>query len=139
MCRRSSGVSSIAAAAMFSSMRLSLVVPGIGTTHGFRANNQASAICAGVARLPVANLLQEVDHRAIRLARLRRKARQGGAIVVAAERRRLVDLAGEEAPAQRAVGNEADPQFFADRQHLGFRLAPPEGIPLWMAATGRTA
>src|ERR1035437_1553129 len=49
MLRRSSGVSSRAAAAMFSSRRWSLVVPGIGTIHGFCASNQASAICAGVA------------------------------------------------------------------------------------------
>jgi hypothetical protein len=35
---------------MFSSRRPILVVPAIGTIHGFRASNQASAICAGVAR-----------------------------------------------------------------------------------------
>jgi len=34
---------------MFSSMRPSFVVPGIGTIHGFWASSQASAICAGVA------------------------------------------------------------------------------------------
>src|SRR3989475_177263 len=37
---------------MFSSRRASLVVPGIGTIHGFRACSQASAICAGVAPRP---------------------------------------------------------------------------------------
>ena len=37
------------AAARFSSCRWSLVVPGIGTIHGFRARSQASAIWAGVA------------------------------------------------------------------------------------------
>ena len=49
MSRRSSGVSSTSAAPMFSSRRSSLVVPGIGTIHGFCASSQASAICAGVA------------------------------------------------------------------------------------------
>ena len=39
------------AAPMFSSRRCSLVVPGIGTIHGFCASSQASAICAGVAFL----------------------------------------------------------------------------------------
>src|SRR5207244_9890170 len=48
--RRSSLVSRIAAAPMFSSRRASLVVPGMGTIHGFWASSHASAICAGVAR-----------------------------------------------------------------------------------------
>jgi hypothetical protein len=39
-----SAVRSTAAAAMFSSSRCSLVVPGIGTIHGFWANSQAIAI-----------------------------------------------------------------------------------------------
>jgi len=34
-----------------------LVVPGIGTIHGFRAINHASAICAGVAPLLAPNVL----------------------------------------------------------------------------------
>src|SRR6266705_2572675 len=42
--RRSSAVSWIAAAPMFSSRRESFVVPGIGTIHGFWANSHASAI-----------------------------------------------------------------------------------------------
>src|SRR2546421_12399860 len=49
MSRRSSALSRIAAAALFSSRRASFVVPGIGTIHGFSASSQASAICAGVA------------------------------------------------------------------------------------------
>src|ERR1035438_5839662 len=44
MSRRSSGVSSTATAPRFSSRRFSFVVPGMGTIHGFRASNQASAI-----------------------------------------------------------------------------------------------
>jgi hypothetical protein len=46
--RRSSAVSSTAMAPMFSSRRCSLVVPGMGTIHGFCASNHASAICAGL-------------------------------------------------------------------------------------------
>ena len=34
---------------MFSSTRLSLVVPGIGRIHGFCASSQANAICDAVA------------------------------------------------------------------------------------------
>jgi hypothetical protein len=43
MARRSSGVRSMFAAPRFSSRRCSLVVPGIGTIHGFLASSQASA------------------------------------------------------------------------------------------------
>jgi hypothetical protein len=42
-------VSSIEAAAMFSSGRVSFVVPGTGTIHGFCASSPARAICAAVA------------------------------------------------------------------------------------------
>jgi len=41
---------------MFSSRRCSLVVPGIGTIHGFWAKSHASAILAGVAFLRAAIL-----------------------------------------------------------------------------------
>ena len=43
MARTSSGVRSTFAAPRFSSRRCSLVVPGIGTIHGFLASSQASA------------------------------------------------------------------------------------------------
>jgi hypothetical protein len=39
-------VSSTAAAPMFSSRRVTFVVPGMGTIHGFCASSQASAIGA---------------------------------------------------------------------------------------------
>src|SRR5260221_313384 len=42
--RRSSGVSSTSAAPRFSSRRCNLVVPGIGTIHGFFASSHASTI-----------------------------------------------------------------------------------------------
>src|SRR6266700_7267792 len=54
IARRSSALSAIAVAAMFSSRRASFVVPGIGTIHGFCASSQASAICAGVVFFRVA-------------------------------------------------------------------------------------
>ena len=62
------------------------------------------------------------------------KRGNGAAIVVVAERRGLVDLAGEEAPAQRAVGDEANAKLLADRQHVRLRNAPPEGV---LALDGR--
>ena len=55
--RRSSGVSSMAAAPMFSSSRCNFVVPGMGTIQGFWARIQTSAICAGVTFFRSAILL----------------------------------------------------------------------------------
>jgi len=54
MLRKSSDVSPMSAAPRFSSRRCSLVVPGIGTIHGFCASSHASATCAGVAFFLVA-------------------------------------------------------------------------------------
>ena len=50
MSRKSSGVSSMLAAPMFSSRRWSFVVPGIGAIQGFCASSQARATCAGDIR-----------------------------------------------------------------------------------------
>jgi hypothetical protein len=51
-------------------------VPGIGTIHGFCASSQASAICAGVAVLALRDRAEQIDQRLVRLAGLRREARQ---------------------------------------------------------------
>ena len=56
---RSSILSSIDAAPMFSSSLLSFVVPGIGATHGFCARIHARAICAGVAFFCFATLVNK--------------------------------------------------------------------------------
>ena len=103
---------------MFSSRRCSFVVPGIGTIHGFWASSQASAICAGVACLRGGDLAEQIDQGLVRLARLRREARDDVAEVAAVERRVLVDRAGEEALAERAEGDEADAEFLERRQDL---------------------
>src|SRR4051812_47840369 len=104
---RSSGVSWTEAAPRFSSSRCSLVVPGIGTIHGFCASNHASAICAGVAFLR-GNDGQQIDQRLVRLPRFGREARDGAAEFAAVELGGLVDLAGEKSLAQGAERDETD-------------------------------
>jgi hypothetical protein len=128
MSRRSSGVSSTESAPMFSSRRCSFVVPGIGTIHGFCASSQASAICAGVAFFRSAMLAEQIDQGLIRLESLRREARQGAAEVGAVELRVFVDLAREEALAQRAVGDKADSEFLQRRDHFLLRSPPPQRV-----------
>jgi hypothetical protein len=55
-------------------------------------------------------------------------------VVILTEGGGFVDLAGEVASAQGAVGYEADPQFLAGRQYRLFRRSPPTGI---LALDGR--
>src|SRR3982751_126231 len=66
--------------------------------------------------LPFGDAAEQIDQGLIRLERLRREAWQGAAEVGAVEGRVLVDLAREEALAQRAVRDEADPQLLKGRQ-----------------------
>ena len=108
---------------MFSSRRASFVVPGIGTIHGFWASSQASAICAGVAFFRAAIVAKQIDQRLVRLPSLRREARDGVRMSELANVVLLVDLAGEEALAQRAKGDKADAEFLQGRQHLLLRGA----------------
>ena len=65
-----------------------------------------------------ADLPEQVDQRLVGLPRLRREARHDVAEVGAVELGVLVDLAGEEALAERAEGHEADAEFLERRQHL---------------------
>jgi hypothetical protein len=52
---------------MFSSSRVSFVVPGMGTIQGFCASSHASATWAGVARFPLRERLNDIDQTTIRL------------------------------------------------------------------------
>src|ERR1700723_4599389 len=48
--------------------------------------------------------------------------------IIFLEFRVVVDLSGEEAPAEWAEGNEADAEFFERGDHFTFRLPEPERI-----------
>ncbi len=61
---------------------------------------------------------EQINQRLIRFPSLRRKARDDVAEVGAVERSVLVDLSREEAFAQRAIRNEADPEFLERRHHF---------------------
>jgi hypothetical protein len=76
--------------------------------------------------LPARDAAEQVDQGLIRLQGLRREAGQRAAEVGAVEGRVHVDLAREEAPAQRAVGDEADAELFKGGYHFPLGLAPPE-------------
>ena len=128
MSRRSSGVSSTAAAPRFSSRRCSFVVPGMGTIHGFCASSQASAICAGVAFFRAA-MSRSRSTRA--WFAFRASGAKRGTMLRKSELSNVVFssiLPGEEALAQRAEGNEADPELLERRQHLLFGPPPPQRV-----------
>src|SRR5438445_8769901 len=68
--------------------------------------------------LPFCDAAEQINQGLIRLEGLRREAREGAAEVGAVELRAFVDLAREEALAQRAVRDEADPEFLKGRYHF---------------------
>ena len=78
--------------------------------------------------LPFCDLAKQIDQGLIRFPSLRRKARDDVAEVGTVERRVFVDLSREEALAQRAEWNEADPEFLERRQHFLFRASPPQRV-----------
>ena len=70
----------------------------------------------------------DIDERLIGFAIVFAEARDDGAEVGAVELRGCIDLAGEEAFAERAEGDEADAELF-ERRHDGlFGLAPEERV-----------
>ena len=77
---------------------------------------------------PLRNFAEQIDHGLVGLQGFRREAGQGTAEVVAGECGALVNLAGEEAFAEWAVGDEADAEFFERGDDLLFGAAPPQRV-----------
>src|SRR5438105_3314471 len=65
--------------------------------------------------LPFCGAAEQINQRLIRLESLGREARESAAEVRAVESRVFVDLAREEAPAQWAVGHQANAEFLEGR------------------------
>src|SRR6266542_330869 len=74
------------------------------------------------------DLAEQIDQGLVRLARLRREARHDVAEVVLVERGLLVDLPGQEPLPERAERDEPDPELLERREHLLFRLPPPQRV-----------
>ena len=111
----------------------------MGTIHGFWASSQADCDLRGRGFLALRDLAEQLDQRLIGFASLGGEARERGAEVGAVELGGGVDLAGEEALAQRAPGNEADAEFFEHRQHFRFGISDHREYSLCTAVTGWTA
>src|SRR5271157_2284640 len=76
--------------------------------------------------LPCCNAAEQINQGLIRLESLRREARESAAEVGAVESRVFVDLAREEALAQRAIGNEANSEFLEGRYYFLLRSSRPK-------------
>jgi hypothetical protein len=83
---------------------------------------------APASLLSCGECLQPVDEGEIRFPVLSVKRGTTLRKVGRIERRLLVDLAGEEAFAERAERHEPDAEFCERRQHLPLRLSPPERV-----------
>src|SRR5204862_3852584 len=80
----------------------------------------------GRAALRLRKLAQRVSQRAVALDVLARHARMPAPEVVLAELVRRRETSGEEAPAERAVCDEADSQLAHGVEHLPLRIARPQ-------------
>src|SRR5215813_5807990 len=79
----------------------------------------------GSRLLPFSDLAEQINQGLIRFPGLRGKARDDVAEVGTVERRVFVNLSREKALAQRAVGNEADPELLKGRYHFFLRSPCP--------------
>ena len=102
---------------------------GAGDRHDPRLLSQqpGERDLGGRRLLPRCDSREQIDQGLVCLARLRREAGNDVAEIGAVERRVLVDRAGEEALAQRAEGDEADPEFLKRRQDFLLGLAATTG------------
>src|SRR5271170_6610038 len=78
--------------------------------------------------LPFGDVADQIDQGLVSLERLGGEARQPASEVVALEGRFLIHRAGQVALAERAVRDEADPEFLEHGQRLLFGTSPPQGI-----------
>ena len=83
---------------------------------------------SGRCVLPFRDSTEQIDQSLICFSSFRRESRDDVAEVGAFKFGALVDFPGEEAFAQRAERNEADPEFLQSWNHLRFRLAPPQRV-----------
>jgi hypothetical protein len=106
--RRSSDVSLIASEPLFSSRRDNLVVPGIGTIHGFCSKQPRQRDLRPWGLLLFRDSAQQIHQRLIRFAVFWSEARDDGTEIGAIELGIFGDFASEDAPAERAEWNEPD-------------------------------
>src|SRR6266404_5954418 len=78
--------------------------------------------------LAFCDVAKQMNQCLIRFASFRRKARKPVAEIGTLERSVLVHLSSEKAPAQGAVWNKTDPEFFEGRQYFFLRLSPPQRV-----------
>src|SRR4051812_10936725 len=74
------------------------------------------------------NSAEQIDEGLVGLHRFGRETREPAANVGAGEGRAGFNLSRQETLPERAPWNEADPQLFARRQHVRFRIPRPKGI-----------
>ena len=126
---RSSSVRLTFIAPTFSSRYLRRLVPGIGTMSSPCARTQASASCAGVQSFLVGDVFDAGDQIADSSGSFRpESAASCGGSRRRRDLRSVLKLAGEEAAAERAVGDEADAEFAAGGEDFVFRIARPERV-----------
>ena len=113
---------------MFSSRRCRRRVPGIGTSDGRWASSQARATCAGVASCAWA--IFPTRSRSAWLAARFSSVKRGilARMSPGVNSVRGADGAGEEAPAERTEGHQADAELVERRKDLCLDVAGPQRV-----------
>ena len=78
--------------------------------------------------LPLCDLAKQIDQCEVFLSRFRSESGNDIAEICLVELRGFIDLAGEEAGAERAEAHETDSEFFEHGQEICFRTTVEEGI-----------
>ena len=103
-------------------------MPGIGTMSSPRESTHASASCEGVTPFSAASASTSADEREVAAQVLLLEARPAPAEVALLQVVDRADPPGEEAAAERAVGDEADSELADGRQDLGLGITRPERV-----------
>ena len=121
-------VSWIASAAVFSSTRATRRVPGIGAMSSPRVRIHASAVCAGVA--PISAPIARTSSTSARLRRKFSPVNRGLVLRQSSSAKSSTEriCPGEQAVAERRVGDEADPELAQQRQDLRLHVAGPQRV-----------
>src|SRR5260370_39493463 len=83
---------------------------------------------SGCCFLVLRTSAKQIHQPLIRFPSLRRKAMHDVAEIAFVELRIFADLPGKEALAKRTEWNAPDPEFLQCRDHLRFRLSPPQRV-----------
>ncbi len=109
-------------------MTARVFMPGIANTCSPAASTQASASCGAVQPLRRANSRRASTNRRLCAPLSPLKRGMAAANVICRQFIDNAEIAGQKTAAERTVGNKADAELLAGREHAVFGFARPERV-----------